>query len=323
MLVELPNVWKATFSKDRGCLCAYNYHNYEYLMEPLAPNFWRAPTDNDKGGSEGTSHAARWVKAGLDRMIIDGKAITKWNKTADNKVEIVCQFEMRPDKTKAMHLETAEAAGVSDQGGFHWFCFEPSGIEEEEGPPIEAISHRPSSMMNLMSYISNTKTKSMASIPSGGNVARLNMENMADYEGEIFVESRYLISPDGSIEVSWILDTANALPGPLQTGLHQSLPRAGVHFAVNHSLHQVTWFGRGPHENYADRKSGAPSGVYTKTVKEMHVPYGFPQENGGREEVRWVALAPPHHGRDPLVEEQGGLHVDQPRSGLLVSAVSD
>ncbi len=62
---------------------------------------------------------------------------------------------MRPDKNKEVDMGAAEAAGVSDQGGFHWFCFEPSGIEEEEGPPLEAISYRPSSMMNLMSYITN------------------------------------------------------------------------------------------------------------------------------------------------------------------------
>lgn len=99
---------------------------------------------------------------------------------------------------------------------------------------------------------------------------------LSEYEAEIFIEARYIISKDGSIEVNWILDTTNALPAPLKPGLHQSLPRAGIHLAVKDSLSQVSWYGRGPHENYWDRKEGALKSVFSKTVKEMHIPYGFP-----------------------------------------------
>jgi hypothetical protein len=53
---------------------------------------------------------------------------------------------------------------------------------------------------------------------------------------------------------------------------------------------QLSWYGRGPHENYLDRNEGAQVGVYRGTVDEQFVPYVFPQENGNKTEVRWVTL---------------------------------
>ena len=53
----------------------------------------------------------------------------------------------------------------------------------------------------------------------------------------------------------------------------------------------MTWFGRGPHEAYPDRKRGAAVARWESTVDELYVPYVRPQENGGRADVRWVELA--------------------------------
>jgi beta-galactosidase len=55
-------------------------------------------------------------------------------------------------------------------------------------------------------------------------------------------------------------------------------------------LDQVAWFGRGPHENYWDRKSSAPIGRYQSTVNEWITPYVRPQENANRCDVRWFSL---------------------------------
>ena len=54
---------------------------------------------------------------------------------------------------------------------------------------------------------------------------------------------------------------------------------------------QLTWFGRGPFENYRDRSSGALFGRYHSTVSGQYEPYILPQEHGNRTGVRWVALA--------------------------------
>jgi len=52
----------------------------------------------------------------------------------------------------------------------------------------------------------------------------------------------------------------------------------------------VVWYGRGPHESYWDRKTGAAVGVYSADVTDLYHPYIRPQENGNRTDVRWVAL---------------------------------
>ena len=60
--------------------------------------------------------------------------------------------------------------------------------------------------------------------------------------------------------------------------------------ALQPGLDRLTWFGRGPHENYPDRKAGAAVGRYSAAVAEMYVPYIVPQEHGNRCDVRWLRL---------------------------------
>ncbi|HEY9075290.1 MAG TPA: glycoside hydrolase family 2 TIM barrel-domain containing protein [Anaerolineaceae bacterium] len=68
------------------------------------------------------------------------------------------------------------------------------------------------------------------------------------------------------------------------------LPRIGMELWLPEELDQLTWFGRGPHENYVDRKHGAAVGVYRSTVAEQYTPYVYPSECGGKEDTRWLAL---------------------------------
>ncbi len=72
---------------------------------------------------------------------------------------------------------------------------------------------------------------------------------------------------------------------------YTDLPRIGVRFALPEGFEEVCWFGRGPHENYADRKSGAPVGVYRLSVDDMYVPYVVPQEHGHRTDTRWLTVS--------------------------------
>lgn len=69
-----------------------------------------------------------------------------------------------------------------------------------------------------------------------------------------------------------------------------SLPRVGLTMQLPGGFENFTWFGRGPHENYIDRNTGAVVGLYHSTVDEQYVPYVMPQENGNKTDVRWVTL---------------------------------
>ncbi len=69
------------------------------------------------------------------------------------------------------------------------------------------------------------------------------------------------------------------------------LPKYGMTLTLPPALHEVEWFGRGPQENYRDRKTGAPVGLYSSSAGDLLTPYIRPQENGNRADTRWVALS--------------------------------
>ncbi|TAL60625.1 MAG: DUF4981 domain-containing protein, partial [Bacteroidetes bacterium] len=68
------------------------------------------------------------------------------------------------------------------------------------------------------------------------------------------------------------------------------LPRVGVEWILDKSLANVEWYGRGPQENYPDRKSGYKTGIYKSTVTDMYEPYLIPQDYGLRTDNRWVRM---------------------------------
>jgi beta-galactosidase len=69
------------------------------------------------------------------------------------------------------------------------------------------------------------------------------------------------------------------------------LARVGIVLETVPGLEQIEWFGRGPIETYPDRRRGGALGRWRSTVSEQYVPYVRPQENGGRADVRWLALS--------------------------------
>jgi beta-galactosidase len=68
------------------------------------------------------------------------------------------------------------------------------------------------------------------------------------------------------------------------------LPRFGNIITLPISFDKVKWYGRGPHENYWDRKTASFVAEYTSTADELYVPYVRPQENGYKTDVRWISL---------------------------------
>lgn len=68
------------------------------------------------------------------------------------------------------------------------------------------------------------------------------------------------------------------------------LPRFGIQLILPAGFDSVSWFGRGPHESYWDRKTSAAIDLYSGTVWEQYHPYVRPQENGNKTDVRWMAV---------------------------------
>lgn len=90
----------------------------------------------------------------------------------------------------------------------------------------------------------------------------------------------YSIFADGVIQVS---NEVRSL------GLSQ-LPRLGIAFTMPKAFDTFIWYGRGPHENYNDRKRSANLGFYSGSVADQYVDYVRPQDNGSKSDVRWAVL---------------------------------
>ncbi len=95
----------------------------------------------------------------------------------------------------------------------------------------------------------------------------------------------YTILPNGYINVQ---------VGVLPKVERIVLPRLGFTLMLPEKYHCVRWYGRGPGENYPDRKTGSPMGVYERPVCEMVERYPLPMEMGGRMDCRWVAVTDEH-----------------------------
>jgi beta-galactosidase len=83
-----------------------------------------------------------------------------------------------------------------------------------------------------------------------------------------------------------------------------SMPRVGSILKVNKDFENVSWYGRGPHENYVDRYTSAFMGNYTATVDELYYPYIRPQENGYRTDVKKMQLSNGEHGINIIAQTQ-------------------
>jgi beta-galactosidase/evolved beta-galactosidase subunit alpha len=70
----------------------------------------------------------------------------------------------------------------------------------------------------------------------------------------------------------------------------ETVPRIGLVMTLPRAFEKVTWFGRGPGECYADSNQAGRFGRYEAMVDALYMPYVFPQENGNRADVSWVAL---------------------------------
>lgn len=68
------------------------------------------------------------------------------------------------------------------------------------------------------------------------------------------------------------------------------LPRFGMRWELPVNFENLSYFGRGPQENYIDRKSGAFVGLYESKVADQYFNYVRPQENGYKTDVRWFEL---------------------------------
>ena len=91
---------------------------------------------------------------------------------------------------------------------------------------------------------------------------------------------KYTLYRDGTVDVD----------ASFETSANFSLPRLSLQAFLNPALENISWYGRGPGENYPDRKNAAYVGCYSSKVADMEERYVRAQTMGGRCDTRWLAL---------------------------------
>lgn len=104
---------------------------------------------------------------------------------------------------------------------------------------------------------------------------------MSENDFKFITNQIWTVHKDGSIELNAIVTSNNTT---------LVLPRLGYSMGVPEKLNEFIYYGRGPEENYSDRKTGQFVGIYSKDVKDNVTNYTRPQSNANREDVRWAIL---------------------------------
>ncbi|WP_034062092.1 glycoside hydrolase family 2 TIM barrel-domain containing protein [Lacinutrix jangbogonensis] len=94
--------------------------------------------------------------------------------------------------------------------------------------------------------------------------------------------SNYSIYGTGVIQIQNTLNTSQ---------YEGDIPRIGMRLQIPKTYNNLSYFGRGPWENYQDRNASAFVDVYTSKVAGQYVPYIRPQDNGYKTDARWIALS--------------------------------
>ena len=102
-------------------------------------------------------------------------------------------------------------------------------------------------------------------------------------DGEASHQQTFTVYGDGSIKVN---NEFTAIKGK-----NPLLMRAGNDLVINKNFNTINWYGRGPGENYWDRKTNTFIGQFKQSVDEQYFPYARPQESGNKTETRWVSFS--------------------------------
>lgn len=139
----------------------------------------------------------------------------------------------------------------------------------------------------------NTRYSYLGSEEKDGNIAIKYECKLSAIEAK--VDLTYTVNKDGSLNIKADYKAlSDNLPDMMRFGMIMTLPREYNDFA---------WYGRGPHENYIDRKHDTFMGVWKGKVEDQAFSYYRPQETGNKTDVRWLTLT---NGQNKGIRVEGG-----------------
>lgn len=138
---------------------------------------------------------------------------------------------------------------------------------------------RTSGLKELIWKATNIKTKQISPAEVSISV-QLNAEGKNNFK--VSHQVVYTILGNGSVKANNMVESNDP---------KLIVARMGVRLILNKQMEQFTYFGRGPMENYSDRKRGFDIGLFQSAVKDQLTPYEKPMDCGNHEDIRWASVS--------------------------------
>jgi len=164
--------------------------------------------------------------------------------------------------------------------------------------------------LKLWQYAGSRATATKTTAAMDGTTATATAELAIPANGTT-ATIRYRLSGAGQLEIATELRPGKNLP---------NLPRIGFQCAIPTTNPLCSWYGRGPHENYVDRNSGAWTTIHEQFVPAMFHRYVDPQESGNRTGIRWLTLNNPTGGSGLRADATGDFLLE---AGLYPCSQAD
>ena len=267
------------FNKSNGLLEQFQALGKMLFIQGPKLNLWRAPTDNDRGASfnpMATSQGSFWRKAKLDQL--------------DNEVK---DYAIQQNSNGAIQVNVTGKL-KNEQISFPY--------------KTEYLIHGDGSIRVHERIMRKNRFNGMGKYAFFGGVVGLLL----------FLGISILIWK--KVRHRWLAVLLCIIPfllvlaalGGILFGLknyftHAALPKVGTQVQLPQQMSNMTWYGRGPFENYPDRKTAAFTGIYESTIEDQYVPYIKPQENGNKCDVKWCEIKS---------EDGPGLRIEGPLFNL-------
>lgn len=190
---------------------------------------------------------------------------------------LAASFDSKQGLLTSLDFGAGELLVTGPQLNLWRACLDNDGIKGRSNPPNRGIVRWIDQELNKLQVETDSiRTRSHRDGSVSVTIKQHTSQHNIEYQ------QKYVFVPTGWLDISHRF----RLPAMLA-----DLPRIGVRITLVPALEQLCWFGRGPHENYWDRKAGAAVGRYSSTVTDQYVPYIMPQEHGGKSDVRWLQLS--------------------------------
>lgn len=297
------------FDKKSGRITQYLLDGQPHLVAGPRFQFWRAPTDNDDNTWGDQKMAIRWREVGLDTLQDSVSSVI--HQASGGKVAITVQSDFAGQVDLAQvaaqswqgqlaqlrqmltHLMTAEQVGqVAAHFAIDYATLPGASHADRVHRLVDALDRRNAigELLQQLHFLADgpfaqfipdevkAHLAQAAAIPPDQLKLAFAPKDVARFACVL----TYVVDGSGAMALH-----AQVTPGGVQP---LALPRIGLTMTLPAGMETFTWFGRGPHESYVDRKQGAKIGRYQGTVDEQYVVYQMPQENGNKTEVRWATL---------------------------------